>query len=555
VTTAGLSRHLEALRAARPRQLAARPRRLLPPAALAVGLGAEPQEIRPLAAGLGADPAPQGGPCPPPHETGTFRGYGFERRLDADDPNDPLILRFAVHGFGPLASYAGGRRSPDADRFWADAVRRWLERHRQPRLPAWHPYPTSSRIIAWTSALSTLSWPDSLRADVAAQLGRQARYLRRCVEHDVGGNHVMRNATALAFAGAVLPRTGLLPLGLELLRREASEQVLPDGGHLERSPSYHREVLGDLRDVRELVARTGARPPGWLDDAIGRAEAWQAALAGPDGRLPLLNDAWDGPPVARSDADNLHLADSGHVALRHERDQAVLDVGPLCPAHLPPHAHADALSFVLWADGQPVVVDPGSFSYSGPERDRFRGTAAHATVAVDGADQCVFLGDFRAVGLPEVRALAPRAVDGAVVVDAVHDGYRRLADPVVHRRTFAWVPGAGLVVVDRLDCAREHPVSLRLPLAPGIPASAERAGPFAVRALGGTVETADGWHSPWLGERVRTTDLRIRRTASPGEPFGWSLLREPWRVRELDARRLAIAGPGGTEVRVDLRDA
>src|SRR5207249_951199 len=124
---------------------------------------------------------------------------------------------------------------------------------------------------------------------------------------------------------------------------EVTDQLLPDGGHVERSPSYHRQVVSDLDHVAELVRRTGQAIPPWLDAAVSRGEAWQAALAGPDGRLPLLNDAWEGPSLAGDREPVTWLEHSGHTVFRHECDQAVLDVGPLCPPHLPPHAHADAL--------------------------------------------------------------------------------------------------------------------------------------------------------------------------------------------------------------------
>ena len=66
----------------------------------------------------------------------------------------------------------------------------------------------------------------------------------------------------------------------------------------------------------------------------------------------------------------------------------------------PAHAHADALSFQLWADGRPVVVDPGMPTYdAGAERDWFRGTRAHSTVAIDG-DQFEPWGAFRSGPLP-----------------------------------------------------------------------------------------------------------------------------------------------------------
>jgi hypothetical protein len=527
-------RYLDAARQMRLRQLLARPRRLVPPRLLALGVGGhEVRKWESHAAGLGVDPAPQSGPGRPPHLTREVRAYGHARRFGQAEFWAPgaegLLFAFHLHGFAPLAEYAAGARDSDGDAFWAEVVDDWLRSQDVPRLPAWHPFPTSVRAVAWSAALAAIdTWPARLRLRVATAIRRQGAYLRRCVEHDIGGNHVLKNATALVYAGATTRSAGLIDAGVRLLRTELDEQFLADGGHEERSTSYHRQATSDLADVAELLRRARGSTPSWLEEALARARGWQAAMAGPDGMLPLLNDAWEGPPVdgaGRSACDVLEP--SGYVVLREGRDQATLDVGPLCPPHLPPHAHADALSFVLWVDGRPLVVDPGSFAYTGPERDRFRGTAAHNTVQVDGLDQCEFWGDFRAAALPRVE-VAPLERHGDVVIArAAHDGYRRLSDPVRHERVFAWWPGVGMVVLDRLRARDAHQARSRLHLAPEIPrGDALAPAGLEVSALGAaSLAVVDGRYSPALGRSVEIAVLEQLRRVAPDEPFGWSILR------------------------------
>lgn len=511
------------------------------------------------------DHAPQSGPTPPPHEERSFVAFGQERRLESPafwtDESQGLLFLFHLHGFRPLAAYAAGPGTAEGDAFWGEVIEQWLTTAGKPRLPGWHPYPTSLRVISWSAALSGMGgWPDGLREGVVAELWRQARYLSRAVEHDIGGNHVIKNATALAVAGSVFPDTRLLDTAHRLLRRELERQVLSDGGHEERSTSYHREVVGDLEDVLTCTRRSRGTVPGWLTHAVGEMRSWQAKMTGPDGTLPLLNDAWEGPVADRQPGTADHgsvddLAGTGYVVMRDRGDQLVFDAGPVSPDHLPPHAHADVLSFVLWADGRAVIADPGSYAYTGEWRDVFRETAAHNTVEVDGTPQCEFWGDFRAAFRPSVSPARVRRHGPIVVVTASHDGYRRLPDPVVHHRTIVWCPPAGVVVVDLLRAQRAHSIHSSLRLAPDAGfAATDRIGPFGVEALGARpgVRPVEASHAPYLGTMVRTHALEDRRRVEPESPFGWSLLRGGHRVASLEHSRLVLADADGEQVTIPL---
>jgi hypothetical protein len=279
-------------------------------------------------------------------------------------------------------------------------------------------------------------------------------------------------------------------------------------------------------------------------------------MRGPDGSLPLLNDAWEGPsePVTQSSDTVTVLEESGYVVLRHAQDQLIIDAGPIGPPHLPPHAHSDVLSFVLWADGLPLIVDPGTFAYTGPERTRYRSTASHNTVEVDGADQCEFWGDFRAAFMPQIVRLDVDQSGDTVVVTACHDGYRRLKDPVDHERQFWWLPGEGLVVVDRLHAAQSHRVTSRLHLAPGVRARTPDAiGPFDVHWLGRGDDpiVVAGEYSPYLGTRTAIDVVERSALAAPEEPFGYAVLMPGARAVLAD-HRLTVAYRDGRQAHLEL---
>lgn len=555
------SLYLDAARSLRWSQLIGRVRRLIPPRVIAAGLTtATSPEWRPVVRGLACVGAPQYGDVPPAHETGIFEAYGARRAFPSPsfwtDRRDGLLYLFHLHGFDALAVYATGPGTAKGDLFWRNVVESWLACERRPRHPSWHPYPTSQRLIAWSTALSELDrWPLDFRQRLATEIHRQARYLRRTVEHDIGGNHVLKNATALCFAGTVVPESEVLDAGLRLLGRECARQFFADGGHEERSTSYHRQAVADLEAVSRLLEQSGLERPRWLQDTVTRASHWQRALTGPDGRLPLLGDSWEGPPTdVRLTEPATLLADSGYVVLRHAGDQLVIDAGALCPPHLPPHAHADCLSFVLWADGEPLIVDPGSYTYAGSDRDAFRGTAAHNTVEVAGRDQCVFWGPFRAAFLPKISGPTIRRSEEVVLVEASHDGYGRLADPVVHHRSFVWWPPAGLVVVDRLVCREPQEAVSRLCLAPGVVhMNPFRVGSLAVTEVGGgQIEQERRQYSPALGARLETIGLVVRRRVSPGQPFGWALLREGTSAWMADADSVTLIDETGRTATLSL---
>jgi uncharacterized heparinase superfamily protein len=147
----------------------------------------------------------------------------------------------------------------------------------------------------------------------------------------------------------------------------------------------------------------------------------------------------------------------------------VADAGPLGYLSIAAHGHADALSFTLSASGQELLIDPGTFAYHTQRqwRDYFRGTAAHNTVRVDGQDQSVGAGNFLWLAHARARATQFETTPQVDRLLAEHDGYRRLRDPVLHRRELRLDHAtATLTVTDELLCQRSHQVEIFWHFAP-----------------------------------------------------------------------------------------
>ncbi|HZS24403.1 MAG TPA: heparinase II/III family protein [Gaiellaceae bacterium] len=474
--------YLHALRAARPRQL--RARALRPLARRRFPEGEPPRDAEPVPALEGLWRSPAFAASSPP-DASTRLGR-FHRQYGDD------VLEAARAG-----------DAAEAQRL----VSTWIEAHPPRDGDAWHPYPLSTRVANWVAAL-TLE-PSLASGDLSRSLWRHLLRLRANVEDDVLGNHVIRNATALVLGGTAFGAADLTRAGIEILRREVPEQVLPDGGHYERSPSYHLVVLRDLLQVQAVS------PHAWLGDAIERMRVFAAALLRPDGAPALFNDGTaDAPVLELPDAPQgmQVFPDSGFVVVREQDMWLAFRCGASSPPFLPAHAHADALSFQLWWGGRPVVVDPGTYTYEpGADRDWFRSTRAHSTVTVDGRDQFRLWGAFRSGPLPKValRYARERAVEASVV----------LPGRVRHVRRLEWNADAGEVLVyDSLEGKGRHRVASRLVLAPEAP-------PVEVAAAGETtVEQA--WISERFGER-RETVVNVSTALQLPARLRWRLRCQP----------------------------
>jgi hypothetical protein len=158
------------------------------------------------------------------------------------------------------------------------------------------------------------------------------------------------------------------------------------------------------------------------------------------------------------------MRDGGGAGARH----ALVDCGPHGVMNFG-HAHADVLSLTASAGGRPLLVDSGTYSYPGPERNAFRGAAAHNVLLVDGVGSSEpAAGAFQWARVAHGRPLAWDVGEDYAFFEGTHDGFAHLPDPVSHRRAVLFLTGLGWVVRDRLDARGEHTVRLHWHLAPGL---------------------------------------------------------------------------------------
>jgi uncharacterized heparinase superfamily protein len=408
----------------------------------------------------------------------------------------------------------------------------WIEANPAGRSGAWkdshNAYALSLRVVVWMQQLARRRLTNAGR--IAVSLAEQMRFLDDNLETDLGGNHLIKNIKALIWASAFFegkPAKRWRAKGLRLLKAELEAQILPDGVHFERSPSYHAQVFADLLECRHALDEA---PPA-LDEALRAMAQATADLAHPDDGPAQFNDA--GLTMAYAPADCLAVfaklvkqtsapapvfayPDAGYFGRRDGGDCFIADCGRIGPDALPAHAHGDILSFELSVAGERIVVDPGVYEYiDGARRCAARAAASHNTLSFDGLDQAEFFGAFRCGRRPNVNLLELVCEPERLVVEGTHDGYGRYK----HVRRFEQTSGA-LRILDRIAgpprAARIgfllHP-DVEARLASGGADLARGAAKVEFRAgLDVTIEDAVWW--PDMGHERKT--LRLCLVAPPG---------------------------------------
>lgn len=146
--------------------------------------------------------------------------------------------------------------------------------------------------------------------------------------------------------------------------------------------------------------------------------------------------------------------EGGYTFLR-SKDRRVLigiDHADLGFGSIAAHGHADALSFQVFVDGQPVFVDSGTYNYHVPKEKRriFRSTNMHNTVYVTGIEQAEMLGPFLWGERFQVYPVLLESNDNYVKVsmNIIYCG-------VNHKRTLAYNYADLLVIEDDIGCNSE----------------------------------------------------------------------------------------------------
>ena len=372
--------------------------------------------------------------------------------IDWNYASEGKLWTYHLNYFDFLLDPAGqGYAGPEPETL----IHHWIDREGT-HADGWEPYPTSLRLVNWLAYYERKG--GELPPAVHASVQRQYANLGGKIEYHLDGNHLLENAIALTYTAYRLGDEDGKRAYAALLERQLRAQYLEDGMHYELSPAYHLLLLHrwlltyPCFSVPTLAPATAPHLPRNLHKSLERQLAWTRNFVTNDGRYAHFNDSnADMAPAApdllrRAAALGLTaaeqpLTDSGYRHWTTARADLWIDAAVIGPDHIPGHAHADNLTFVLHVDGRPVIVDPGVSTYEQGERRTFeRSTAAHNTVTLGGRNSSDVWASFR-VGR---RARTTISHEFGRTLRARHAGYG-----TAHRREFG-LTDQTLTVVDRL---------------------------------------------------------------------------------------------------------
>lgn len=377
---------------------------------------------------------------------------------DWNSPEKSKLWLYNLHYFSDLSSPASSRKRHLQEEY----LRKWMQDNPRYEGNGWEPYTISIRLVymlQWVSRYQN-HWFELLES-----IKQQADALYVQVEHHILANHIFSNAKALVFAGVFFEGSSAkrwLHRGIRLLTRELNEQFLDDGGHFERTPTYHALLLWDLCDLYHLAERSSNPSLGVikcdLADKIRKGFSWLEAMTHTDGAGVQFNDGAIG--VAPTLLQIRDYVDKLRIDVRSKRDEAGsslllfkdtgfirvcsiksyvawLNVGSVGPSYQPGHAHAETFSFECDLFDSRFIVNSGTSVYGTCSLRLYqRSTKAHSTVEVNSLNSSEVWGGFRIARRAQVTKLRYASDDNRFYVEASHCGYVRDSLSVVHSRTW-----------------------------------------------------------------------------------------------------------------------
>jgi glycosyltransferase involved in cell wall biosynthesis len=336
--------------------------------------------------------------------------------------------------------------------------------------------------------------------------------------------HLTGEALGLFYLGTLLPdfkeATRWRNRGKQILIEQLSHQVRGDGVYFEQSSYYHRYTTDFYTHFLILSRLNNETLPAQVEGTLQLLLDHLMHITRPDGTSPIFGDddggrllfldrrhpndfraalsngaalfrrgdykyvagalaeetfwllglegaqEFDEAEAAEPSSDSKDFPSGGYYVMRDgwtaHSNYLLFDCGPH-GAHNCGHAHADALAIEVAPRGRSLLVDPGTFTYTGSKewRDAFRSSAAHNTLTIDHQSSSIPSGPFSWSTVAKCEPLSWVNARRFTYVEGKHNGYEELPVPATHNRGILFLKNDYWVMRDRVTSNGEHDLKLR----------------------------------------------------------------------------------------------
>jgi len=304
-------------------------------------------------------------------------------------------------------------------------------------------------------------------------------------ESEITNNHIIGELCALALSGIYLNNKKYYKISIKKLQIELDRQIYNDGIPYEGSIPYIRFVLEFLMLLEIAIKNSKYDNQAFLINYIDKIASALSSLVDAKGYIPPIGDGDDGRVMKFDEEPYLnvnetlliageltnknlssveskysfrdwvlgkkkstfnikklnnieYLNDSGLIHLNNKNYDLWIDCGPTGLGKYGPggHGHNDTCSLVFYFDGQPILHDPGWYSYFESDfiRDQFRSTLNHNTISINNEEQARLGSTFQIFN--ECFPLEIRVYKNNLEFTIIcgHNGFKRIDKHIKYKR-------------------------------------------------------------------------------------------------------------------------
>ncbi len=332
------------------------------------------------------------------------------------------------------------------------------------------------RIITLAYCLQFFSRQEELEADIRLKLSSFLVTSTRRIPPTLSYARAQNNNHLLIEAAGLITSASMFEdsretrkwsrAGWKIFTRCIKHQFSSDGEYIQHSSNYHRLVLQTIAWVLAIAKIKKIELPGAVHEKIRQAVHWMEERTDAKSGLTPNYGHNDGSyliPLSTSFKDYRPVLGlfslSGKKKSKNESDNCYLIRASNSWAHMRINryrsrpAHADQLHVDLWVAGQPITLDPGTYTYNMPYPwdNRLTATAVHNTITINHADQMLRAGKFLWLDWSQAEIIGSPGQDR---IAAVHDGYNKLG--FAHQRRLTTDRANHWIVEDTINRSKKE---------------------------------------------------------------------------------------------------